>query len=132
MNSQKTVKDSIKALKNSSGEITQNQKEIADILNKNFQDVFVREDDGPMPFFESRTVELFNMTSDDIKYEDVVLRLENLEENKACGVDNLNPAILKNCASAFAIPLTLIFKESFESSRLPVQFGKCYAPLQKR
>ena len=133
MNSQKTVKDSIKALKNSSGEITQNQKEIADILNKNFQDVFVREDDGPMPFFESRTAELFNMTSDDIKYEDVALRLENLEENKACGVDNLNPAILKNCASAFAIPLTLIFKESFESSRLPVQFRSAnVTPLYKK
>ena len=82
----------------------------------------IREDDGPMPFFESRAAELFNMTSNDIKYEEVALRLENLEENKACGIDNLNPAILKNCASAFAIPLTLIFKESFESSRLSVQF----------
>jgi len=78
MNSQKKVKDNIKALKNSTGEITQNQKEIADILNKNFQDVFVREDDVPMPFFESRTTKLFNLTSDDIKYEDVKLRLENL------------------------------------------------------
>ena len=116
--------------KNSTGEITQNQKEIADILKKNFQDVFVREDEGPMPFFESRTAELFNMTSDDIKYEDVV---ENLDENKACGVDNLNPSILKNCASAFAIPLTLIFKESFESSRLPIQFRSAnITPLYKK
>ena len=93
----------------------------------------MREDDGPMPFFESRTVELFNMTSNDIKYEDVVLRIENLDENKACGVDNLNPLILKKCASAFAIPLTLIFKESFESSRLPIQFRSAnITPLYKK
>jgi hypothetical protein len=114
INSQQSVKDSIKALKRQDGEITHDQKEIADILNTNFQDVFVREDDGQLPSFESRTNETFNMVPQDIKYEDVLNRLKNLEENKSCGVDKLHPTLLKNCASAFAIPLTLIFMESFE------------------
>ncbi len=46
-----------------------------------------------MPLFESKTVEVFSMMLDDFKYEEVFLRLKNLEENKACGVYNLNPAI---------------------------------------
>ena len=72
--------------------------------------------------FDPRTNEILKLTSDDIEYDNVLLRLKNLEENKSCGVDNLHPAILKNCASAFAIPLTIIFQESFEKSQLPIKF----------
>jgi len=73
------------------------------------------------------------MTSEDFKYEDIFQRLENLDESKSCGADNLHPLILKKCASAFAIPLTLIFKESFDSSQLPVQFRSAnVTPLYKK
>ena len=122
MNNQRSIKDSIKAIKRSDGLITHDSQEIVNILNKNFQIVFVRENDCPLPTFEKRTNELFDMSSDDITYEDVSLRLTNLEENKSCGVDNLHAVILKNCSLAFAIPLTLIYKESFEQSLLPMQF----------
>ena len=60
------------------------------------------------------------MVPDDIKYENV-LDLKKTEINKSCGIDNLIPALLKNCASAFAVQLTLIFKEPLEESQLPVQ-----------
>ena len=39
LNSQQAVKESIKALKKSNGELTQDPKEIANLLNKCFQDV---------------------------------------------------------------------------------------------
>ena len=73
------------------------------------------------------------MTNEDFTYEDVYLRLKNLKDNKSSGVDNLHSAILKNCASAFAIPLTYIFKESFKTSKLPVQFKSAnITPLYKK
>ena len=73
------------------------------------------------------------MTNEDFTYEDVYLRLKNLKDNKSSGVDNLHSAILKNCASAFAIPLTYIFKESFKTSKLPVQFRSAnITPLYKK
>ena len=52
LNSQQAVKESIKALKKSNGELTQDPKEIANLLNKCFQDVFVTEKDGDTPPFE--------------------------------------------------------------------------------
>ncbi len=68
-------------------------KEIANILNKNFQDVFVREDESSLPLFDQRTSEIFSMTSEDFKNEDIFQRLENLNESKSCGADNLHPLI---------------------------------------
>ncbi|XP_047139060.1 uncharacterized protein LOC124814976 [Hydra vulgaris] len=123
INNQRAVRDSIKALKGTDGETTQNSKCVADILNKNFQAAFLRED----------FIMTFIMTTEDFKYEDVFLRVKNLKENKSSGVDNLHSAILKNCASTFAIPLTYIFKKSIETSKLPEQFRSAnITPLYKK
>ena len=60
-------------------------------------------------------------------------KYEEVEKNKSCGVENLNPAILKQCAPAISIPMTIIFKESFEKSQLPAQFRSANAtPLYKK
>ena len=73
----------------------------------------MKEDDGALPSLDLRTTETFIMTNEDFIYEDIYLRLKNLKDNKSSGVDNFHPAILINCASAIAIPLTYIFKYSF-------------------
>ncbi|XP_065681450.1 uncharacterized protein LOC136095130 [Hydra vulgaris] len=76
------------------------------------------------PLFKTRINDTtFNLTPEDIQYEDVLERLNNLDQNKTYGVDKLHPSILKNCATAFALPLTLIFMESVEKSQLPNQFN---------
>ena len=48
--------------------------------------------------------------------------MKALDQNKACGVDKLHPFLLKNCAEAFTVPITLIFRASLSDSQLPVQF----------
>ena len=58
----------------------------------------------------------------DISYEIVLEKLKALDQNKACGVDKLHPFLLKNCAEAFTVPITLIFRASLSDSQLPVQF----------
>ncbi|XP_065658850.1 uncharacterized protein LOC136083383 [Hydra vulgaris] len=124
MNSQQYVKDSIKALRQPSGEITHDPKKIADLLNINFQNIFVKESKNCIPFFKTRINDTtFNLIPEDIHYDDVLERLKNLDQNKAYGVDKLHPYILENCATAFALPLTLIFMESIEKSQLPNQFS---------
>ena len=55
LNSQQTIRDSIKALKRQDGVITHYPREIVVILNKNFQETFVIEDYGPLPLIEQRT-----------------------------------------------------------------------------
>ncbi|XP_065679733.1 uncharacterized protein LOC136094081 [Hydra vulgaris] len=124
MNSQQYVKDSIKALRQPNGEITQDSEKIADLLNINFQNVFVKENNKRTPLFKNRINDnTFNLSSEDIHYDDVLERLNNLDQNKAYRVDKLHPSILKNCAIAFALPLTIIFMESIEKSQLPNQFN---------
>ena len=54
LNSQQVVKESIRALKKSDGEFTQGRMEIANLLNKNFQSVFVIEDEGLFTIFLSQ------------------------------------------------------------------------------
>jgi len=49
LNSQHLVKESIKALKIANGHLTQDPKEIENLLNRCFQDVFVVEQDGYLP-----------------------------------------------------------------------------------
>ncbi|XP_065660358.1 uncharacterized protein LOC136084141 [Hydra vulgaris] len=58
-------------------------------------------------------------------------KLKNLNQSKACGPDNMHPFLLKHCAEAFAIPLTLIIGAT--NSQLPVQFKSAnVTPLFKK
>jgi hypothetical protein len=60
-------------------------------------------------------------------------KLKNLDQSKACGPDNMHPFLLKNCAEAFAIPLTLVIRASLTTSQLPVQFKSAnVTPLFKK
>ncbi|XP_065672095.1 uncharacterized protein LOC136089923 [Hydra vulgaris] len=116
--------NSIKALRQPSDEITHDPKKIADLLNINFQSIFVKESKNCIPFFKTRINDTtFNLIPEDIHYDDVLERPKNLDQNKAYGVDKLHPYILKNCATAFALPFTLVFIESIEKSQLPNQFS---------
>jgi hypothetical protein len=135
LNSQQVIKESIKALKKSNGEITQEPKEIADTLNQCFQDVFVTENDGEVPFFETRAAshKFVDLDPNEITYEMVVKKLRELDDKKACGVDKLHPILLKNCADAFTVPLTLIFRASLATSQIPTQFRSAnVTPLFKK
>ena len=95
------------------------------------------EQDGDTPPFEVKFSEkhsrFVDIDPNDISYEMVLEKLKNLDQNKAYGVDKLHPFLLKNCAEAFAVPLTLIFRESLSSSQLPVQFRSAnVTPLFKK
>ena len=63
----------------------------------------------------------------------IVDKLKNLNQNKACGPDNMHPFLLKHCAEAIAIPLILIIRASLTNSQLPVQFKSANViPLFKK
>ncbi|XP_012557529.2 uncharacterized protein LOC101241347 [Hydra vulgaris] len=137
LNSQQLVKESIRALKTANGNLTQEPREIAILLNKCFQDIFVSEKEGKLSHF---TVEFnenhskyVDLDPNDISYEMTLDKLKNLNQNKACGPDSMHPFLLKNCAEAFAIPLTLIIRASLTNSQLSVQFKSANeTPLFKK
>ena len=78
-----------------------------------------------------------------ITCDGVMSVLSALRESSCPGPDGIHPALLKNCASAVALPLTLIIKKSLESGRLPESWkesrvipifkaGPKYVPLNYR
>ncbi|XP_065678533.1 uncharacterized protein LOC105847050 [Hydra vulgaris] len=100
VNSQKTIKQIIKALRDQTGCVTNDQNEIVEILNKQ-------------------------------KFQINILK--HVDINKTYGVDSIHPLILKNCAVSVALPLTLIFIESFVKSELPTQWRAAnITPLFKK
>jgi len=39
--------------------------------------------------------------------------------DKAQGLDNVHPAVLKNCAEIISLPLTLMYEKSLQKGKLP-------------
>nr|XP_047129573.1 uncharacterized protein LOC124809501 [Hydra vulgaris] len=132
VNSQKTIKQVIKALRDQTGCVTNDQNEIVEILNKQFQDVFTIENSTEeLPQIENLGDIIIDAVN--IDYFDVLIRLKNVDINKTYGVDFIHPLILKNCGDSVALPLTLIFIESFVKSELPTQWrAAIITPLFKK
>jgi len=49
-------------------------------------------------------------------------RLEQLQGDKSPGSDNIHPMVLKECASALAEPIAMIFQRSFDTGLLPLDW----------
>jgi hypothetical protein len=59
--------------------------------------------------------------------------LQDLDVNKGSGPDGIPPIILKNCASAFAKPLSLFFNRSMAWSVFPDRWKVSYVtPIFKK
>ncbi|XP_065645292.1 uncharacterized protein LOC136075783 [Hydra vulgaris] len=101
------------------GTISTDLQIICTTLNNYFQSVFVNEPDGPVPELEPRTDNKCILDENIFSINDIRARLANLDESKSLGVDNVHPRVLKHCAEAFALPLTLVFKKSFSTSTIP-------------
>ena len=68
-----------------------------------------------------------------IDENDVSDRLSKLEPEKAPGMDGVNSFVLKQCHSAMARPLAMIFKLSLNSGRLPSKWKMAnVTPLHKK
>ncbi len=65
--------------------------------------------------------------------EVIKLYMDKLDENKAIGVDNVHPKVLKMCSNSICVPLSLIFNESYVSGIVPDLWRKAnIVPLFKK
>ena len=51
----------------------------------------------------------------------VICLVFNINTNKAAGPDGIHGKILKYCASSLALPLSLIYTESFKTGMIPTE-----------
>ena len=110
-----TIKEQVVAVKNEQGEISSSVHETCEIMNEQFQKVFVRSDE-PVPYLPNWNGE--KLTTIAVSPEDVTRTLRDLKPS-APGPDGVHPVVLKNCASSLSRPLTIIFTESLKTGSVP-------------
>jgi hypothetical protein len=103
----------------------------AEILQRQFCSTFTREPDGEIPFFDSRTdtsIKDLNITTDMVRYE-----IKNLNPNKSFGPDEIHPLLLKELVDFVTQPLTIIMKNSLQTGVLPDDWKRAVvSPIYKK
>ena len=127
INSKLKTKESIgKLLKDPTkpnSELVESDKEKAEILADYFSSVFTKEPEGPTPILEGwKTPE--EMEDVIVAQDEVKKLLQKLKTDKAQEPDEMHPYFLKETAEELALPLSIIFTESLESSQVPEEWKK--------
>ena len=92
-------------------------KDKANILQKQFSSVFTRKTDGEVPSIPNRTDSyILNMH---ITEGVVIKKQKNLNANKSCGPDNIYARLLLELADLVAVPITVLFDMTMQLGLLP-------------
>jgi len=100
------------------GSFTDSDKEAADTLCTYFHKVFTSDDAQSMILNEPNQVEL-SITFDT---HVVLLKLQQLKADRSPGPDGIHPAVLKHCADAVSIPLSMIFQTCYSTGCVPTDW----------
>ena len=106
------------------GTLTSDSLQKANILLKQFQSVFTKEQvNETLPDVESKTIQhpLKNIIIDT---NGVTKLLKNLNTSKASGPDAIPNSILKGCAEQLSPGLSAVFQLSLDSGSLPMDWLK--------
>jgi hypothetical protein len=135
INKQKKFKETIRSLRNQNEELTCDRVEIANLLNDQFFSVFSRTPlDHASPTLDPVTSATFNMNSNLIfSAKAVKEKLKALNRFKPAGTDNVHPYVLVECCDTLSIPLSLIFRHSFEAGQIPSLWSQAnISPIFKK
>ena len=100
-------------------------EEKVEVFNAVFASVFkpgVGHEEIPPRIFDELIHDELDMVS--FPPEVVEKKLLELKPSSAPGSDSIHPRVLKSCASALKVPLSIMFEESMRSGCLPSQW-KC-------
>jgi len=107
------------------------------VLGEFFQEVYTREKPGLPKTENIDRAEKVRMDIDeneiDLGEAAVKRALQNLKTDKSSGPDGIHPMVLKECAETLSSPLSIIFKKSLHSAKVPIEW-KCanITPLFKK
>ena len=121
------VKDIVGPLKEQNGRLLTEPEEICSELNEYFSSVFTVEMDTinlPEVDIRSELNSSHIMNVIEIGPSEVLLKLNKLKEDKAPGVDDIVPSVLKRNANELCMPLSKIFTKSLETSIVPSEWRK--------
>ena len=120
---QSKIKCRIGPLKDKDGKLTSNPKEMADLLQQQYQKVFSdpEKNTGINVEVNSDLPGISNIT---LCEEDFITAINLIPPNSASGPDKFPITILKECKKELAKPLCLIWKRSLETGEIPDKYLK--------
>ena len=117
VNSAKKTRGKIGPLKNNNGDLITAPREQAEILNNFYSSVFTN--GGMCDDREGENEEGRNLDDIDITEERVRFAIECLKEQSASGPDGIPPRVVKELKNELAGPLTILFRKSLETEKIP-------------
>ena len=96
---------------------TSDQREMANILNRQYESVFTDESSSTMPDKGESTIP--DMLSLEFTTKGIEKQLQNLDHKKASGPDQISAKILKETATEIAPILQHIFQKSYDTGNVP-------------
>ena len=121
----------VSPLRDHEGKLCSAPSDKANILNKQYESVFTKEDSSDIPTPSGEP--LPEMDAIEISEEGVEKLLKNLNLHKAGGPDGLPAKVLKECASEIAPYLTKIFQKSLQEGNVPDDWRQaCVAATFKK
>ena len=117
------TKVNISQLFDSDGNLTTDRKDIANILQKQFQSSFSNPNnpDKIIPPPENRHCTLSDFT---FSRDDIVRATDEIDPSSSCPDFSLPAIVLKKCKTALAIPLELMWNESLKFGIIPAFYKK--------
>ena len=111
---------------------TSSDEEKAEVFNKYFKEVFTTEDEENIPNVPLKEVESI-LTEIHISKDDILKKLNATNPNKSAGPDEIPSRILKELSEVLAEPLTILFKFSLQSGKLPDEWKTAHVtPIYKK
>ena len=111
------IKEEVRCIKNSKGELLYKDKDNADALNGYFVESFTKEEVNNTP--EGIHNNLNVLANIEIEDKEVLDKLNKLKTNKAAGPDGIFPRVLKVLSEIIFKPLASIFRQSLETGEIP-------------
>ena len=118
VNNKKSLTCGIGPLANDNGNHTNDENEMATILNNFFASVFTDEDClSPQPPEVRRTEKMLSGVL--IVESDILRTIEKIKVSKAPGPDKITPRVLKEIKHQICKPLSIIFNKSLTAGKVP-------------
>lgn len=127
-----SVKDSIGPLKTTTGDITNNENEMAEILNTYFSSVFTKETGDETPSTETCDC---NEEINTIQFTKVNIlnAIKKMKPSNSSGPDGITVNLLQKLSTSFAGPLEIIFNKSMREGSVPQDWKDAFVvPIFKK
>ena len=112
-------------LQDSEGNLVLDNKDIADLLQKQFESVFSKHEDqqGTHNLLSKPNI-IFPLSDLEIRDLDVVKAIDAINGSSSCPRHEIPARVLKECKYTLSKPLRMLWSTSFKSGQVPKQFKK--------